>query len=63
MNNYTSIGLAVGIAIAFAIIWGGLAGFIWIVIFGGLGGLIGAHYEGRLDLTSVISGNRRGGRG
>ncbi|AIG63643.1 hypothetical protein CATYP_01950 [Corynebacterium atypicum] len=65
MKNMTVIGIALGLAVAFAIIWGGLPGFLWALIFGALGGLIGAHFEGKIDLRNVteILSPRRGGRG
>ncbi|AZA14408.1 hypothetical protein ACFPVT_04270 [Corynebacterium choanae] len=63
MNNYTAIGLTVGIALAFAVILGGLPGFLWLLLFTVIGGLIGAHFDGRLDLGSIIGGTGRGGKG
>lgn len=63
MKNNTLAGIIAGIAFAFAIILGGLPGFLWMLLFSALGAVIGAHFDGRLDLTSLFNGSGRGNRG
>nr|WP_245797309.1 hypothetical protein [Corynebacterium aquilae] len=41
----------------------GLYGFIVVVLFAAIGGVIGAHFDGRLDLGQVLSNLGRSGRG
>lgn len=60
MKNYTLIGLASGIAIAFAIIFGGLPGFLWMILFGVIGFVVGAHFDGRIDIAAALNLNNRG---
>lgn len=65
MKNLTVIGIAIGLAIALATAIDGFSGFLWALIFGAIGGVIGAHYEGRVDLKTVWDQltSSRGGRG
>ena len=37
-------------------IFGGWAGLLWAVLFGTLGGVVGAHLDGTLDLRSLLRG-------
>ena len=61
MKNLTVIGIAVGLVFALCTAIAGLSGFLWALLFSVIGGLVGAHYEGRIDLAAIFSG--RGGRG
>ncbi|MDR7328500.1 hypothetical protein [Corynebacterium guangdongense] len=65
MKNMTVIGVAVGLAFAFAVILGGLAGFAWALFFTLIGGVTGAQLEGLIDLRALLQNLTagRGGRG
>lgn len=63
MNNKVLIGTLVGVILAFAMIFGGLLGVFWVVLLGGLGGAMGAHMEGLIDLRQLWDSIRRGRRG
>ena len=56
----TRNGVLLGLALAFATILGGWAGLLYAVLFGGIGGVIGTHLDGRLDLIALF--RRIGGR-
>lgn len=51
--KHTRTGVILGMALAFAGILGGWAGFLLALVLGGLGGVIGAHLDGRLDLEAL----------
>ena len=61
--TYTRIGLTIGLVLAFAIILGGLSGFLLDVILGALGLLLGLHLDGKIDLRALSDTIRRSGRG
>lgn len=66
MKNYmTVIGAALGLGFAFAVILGGLSGFLWALFFTIIGGAIGGQIEGRIDLRALSDAftGPRGGRG
>ncbi|AGS33983.1 hypothetical protein B841_02500 [Corynebacterium maris DSM 45190] len=65
MKNMTALGVVVGLAFAFAVIFGGFAGFLWALLFSAIGAVVGAHLDGRINLRAVFDGLRsgRGGRG
>lgn len=65
MKNFTLIGIALGLAFAFAVILGGLSGFLWALFFSAVGGLLGAQLDGRIDLRALKDNlsSVRGGRG
>lgn len=54
--NHTRTGILLGLALAFAVILGGWTGLIYALAFSVVGGVVGAHLDGRIDLG-------RGGRG
>lgn len=56
----TQWGIAIGVIVALATVLGGLAGFLLTLFFGGLGGVIGAHLDGLIDLRSILSRGTRG---
>lgn len=58
--NHTRHGIVLGLALAFATILGGWAGLLWALAFGAVGGVLGAHLDGRIDLVSLL--RRIGGR-
>ncbi|MBU5654094.1 hypothetical protein KPA07_04070 [Corynebacterium aurimucosum] len=55
MKNYTSLGVIAGLVLAFFIYLG-----VWYValavLLAAVGGVIGAHFDGRIDLTAVWKG-------
>jgi hypothetical protein len=56
----TALGLVVGLLLALAGIAGGFAGFVFAVLLGAVGMLIGAHRDGYLDLGAMLRGRGRG---
>lgn len=60
MFKNTIIGIAIGLAFAFAIINGGFPGFLWALLFAAIGGLIGAHFDNRIDLGALFNSSGRG---
>lgn len=63
MKSPVLIGIAIGLALAFALILGGLWGLLAALVFGGIGGVLGAHVGGLLNLREVWDGFSRGRRG
>lgn len=65
MKNMTVIGTALGLLFALVVAVGGFWGFIGALIFGFIGGVIGAHLEERIDLRAFLDAfsSGRGGRG
>jgi len=53
-------GLFVGLLLALVAAVGGFGYFLLAVVLGAVGLAVGAHLEGRLDLSSVLSGRGRG---
>ncbi|MFJ6653792.1 hypothetical protein ACIQLJ_13465 [Microbacterium sp. NPDC091313] len=51
-------GTLVGVALAFAALAFGFWGFLLVVVFGGIGALIGASVTGRLDLRAAVDAAR-----
>jgi hypothetical protein len=51
--NHTRTGVMLGLALAFAAILGGWTGLLLALVLGGLGGVIGAHLDGRIDLRAL----------
>ncbi|HYQ73572.1 MULTISPECIES: DUF2273 domain-containing protein [unclassified Cellulomonas] len=60
MSSMTTTGLLAGLLLAVAITTGGLVGFLLALVLGGLGLVVGAHADGRIDLGAVLGGRRRG---
>lgn len=58
--TYTFVGLLTGILLALAGIIGGFSGFVLALFLGAVGLAIGAHFDGRLDLTSLLRSRGRG---
>ncbi|NAZ75283.1 DUF2273 domain-containing protein [Kineococcus sp. T13] len=59
MSSSTT-GLVAGLLLALI---GAVAGFGWLllgVLLGGVGYLVGAHLEGRIDLAALLPGRGRG---
>lgn len=61
MSNHTRTGALLGLALAFAVILGGWPGLVYALVLGGLGTVIGAHLDRRIDLRTLF--RNLGGRG
>ncbi|WP_295629619.1 DUF2273 domain-containing protein [uncultured Corynebacterium sp.] len=55
-------GVYAGLLLAIAAAAGGLLGFFMALVFAAVGGAIGAHRDGIVDLRSLFGGSRRGRR-
>ncbi|WP_037159375.1 hypothetical protein [Rhodococcoides fascians] len=58
--SYTAVGLLTGLLLALAGIIGGFSGFVLALFLGAVGLAVGAHFDGRLDLTSLLRSRGRG---
>lgn len=58
--NYTVVGLLTGLLLALAGIIGGFSGFVLALFLGAVGLAVGAHFDGRLDLSSLLRSRGRG---
>lgn len=58
--TYTFVGLLTGLLLALAGIIGGFSGFVLALFLGAIGLALGAHFDGRLDLTSLLRSRGRG---
>lgn len=56
----STIGLLAGLLLAIAAAAGGFWGFILAIVLGVVGYLIGAHYDGEIDLAALVGKQRRG---
>ena len=63
MNNYTYIGVALGIILAIAIITNAWSLLFLAVILGAVGGVIGSHFDGRINLGEIWNNVVGKGRG
>ena len=59
MSN-VAIGLFAGILLALVAAVGGFSMFLLAVVLGAVGVVVGLVLDGRLDLSGVVSGRRRG---
>ncbi len=57
---YTVAGVIGGLLLALATILGGVAWLVLAVVFAAVGGAVGAHLDGSIDLTAVTRGRGRG---
>ena len=55
----STIGLIAGLLLAIAAATGGVGGFLLAALLGAVGYLLGGHYDGEVDLRSLL-GKRRG---
>lgn len=62
-SNKTALGAIIGVVLAFALIFGGWLGFFITLLLGGIGGLIGAQLDGRIDVAAILSATSGRGRG
>lgn len=61
-SNKTVLGATIGVVLAFALIFGGWLGFFFTLLFGAIGGVVGAQLEGRIDLADLVSTTSGRGR-
>jgi len=62
MKNYTTLGIVAGLILAFFIHLG-LWPTVLALVLAAFGGIVGAHFDGRIDLTTVWNGLIGKGRG
>ena len=55
MKNYTTLGIVAGLILAFFIHLG-LWPTVLAIVLAALGGIAGAHFDGRIDLGAVWNG-------
>jgi len=53
-------GLLTGLLLALAAIVGGFNGFLLALVLGAVGWIVGAVAEGRVDVSALVNGRRRG---
>lgn len=58
MNNAMVIGVGFGVALGFAAGFGGFTAFVAVLLFGGIGLLVGAWLDGRVDLSALFVTHR-----
>ncbi|GAA1403709.1 MULTISPECIES: DUF2273 domain-containing protein [Oerskovia] len=56
--SVSTIGLLTGILLALAAILGGFWGFVLAAVLGGVGWVVGAQIEGRIDLGAAFRSRR-----
>lgn len=60
MKYATIIGLLLGFLLAVGALWQGVGGFLVVLVLCGVGGAVGGHLEGVIDLRRAFT---TGGRG
>ena len=55
MKNYTTLGIISGLVLAF-FLYLGWGPTLLAVLLAAIGGIVGAHFDGRSELTSVWNG-------
>jgi uncharacterized membrane protein len=60
MKYATILGVLFGFLLAVGALWHGIVGFLVVLVLCGVGGTIGAHLEGIVDLRRVFSTSVRG---
>lgn len=56
----SNVGIFAGLLLAIIAILGGFGWFLLALLFAAVGYVIGAHLEGKLDLSAVLPGRSRG---
>lgn len=56
----STLGMVSGLLLTIAITTGGLLGLLLALVLGAVGYVIGAHFDGELNLADVLAGRRRG---
>lgn len=60
--EYLKLGVYAGLLLAIATAAGGPLGFLMGLVFAGIGGLLGAHRDGLIDLRAMLGSTGRGRR-
>lgn len=60
MKYATLIGVVLGFLLAVGTLWQGVIGFLVVLVLCGVGGTIGAHLEGVIDLRRAFNTSGRG---
>ena len=55
MKNYTTLGIVIGLLLAF-FLYLGWGWTLLAVLLAAVGGLLGSHFYGRIDLSAVWNG-------
>lgn len=55
----STVGLLAGLLLGVATAAGGFFGFLIALVLGVVGYLLGAHYDGEVDLSKLLGGRRR----
>lgn len=58
--NITTTGLFTGLLLGVAAAAGGFGGFLIALVLAIVGLVLGAHYDGKLDLSELLRGRNRG---
>lgn len=58
--NIISTGLFAGLLLGIAAAAGGFSGFLITLVLAIVGLVVGAHYDGKLDLAELLRGRNRG---
>ncbi|WP_035857937.1 DUF2273 domain-containing protein [Cryptosporangium arvum] len=58
--SYSAVGLFAGLLLALITATAGFAWFLLAVLFAAVGYAVGAHLEGRVNLTGLVPGRSRG---
>ncbi|MGO1417153.1 MAG: hypothetical protein ACTH0D_09410 [Candidatus Corynebacterium faecigallinarum] len=60
MKYATILGVLFGFLLAVGALWQGIIGFLVVLVLCGVGGIVGAHLEGLVDLRRVVGTSQRG---
>ncbi len=58
--NSAAIGMIAGILLVLAATTGGATGFLFALVLGTIGLVVGAHLDGSIDLSAILRGRGRG---
>ena len=57
--NMTALGLVTGLLLGIAVLLDGFSGFAVVAVLGGLGVLVGRVLDGQLDVSGLVSSERK----
>ena len=58
--NSATIGMIAGILLVLAATTGGVTGFLFALVLGTVGLVVGAHLDGTIDISAMLRGRGRG---
>ena len=58
--NSAAIGMIAGILLVLAATTGGVTGFLFALVLGTVGLVVGAHLDGTIDISAMLRGRGRG---